>query len=257
MTNILVLIMTAATLAVAHPVRRMHYGIVVDGVVYPTGYPGPQPTDKPLKPVKYSPVTPFLQNVPHLDQRICGSMKFNTVYPNITMRANTNNHTFDTNLKYQLADIFSTYSPNPKIEILQGDTVLESYTLTDLTLLMNYNPWNTADDFVYFRFYDCMTNQQLIDSIFATSSTVHTTGMDPNQNNVFDYLEFRHVADNDESRSVVGCVGDIPCVVNWCNAGHTDAKTYIYYPTKQVCVYPKDTTMGTSGDLNLVVNSDT
>lgn len=154
------------------------------------------------------------------------------------MRANTDNHTFDTNLRYQLADIFSTYS------------------LTDLTLLMNYNPWNTADDFVYFRFYDCMTNQQLIDSIISTSDTTDTTGMDPNQNNVFDYLEFSRVVGSDESRSVVGCVGDIPCIVNWCNAGHTEIEKYIYYPTKQVCVYPKNTTMGISGNLNLVINSD-
>lgn len=255
-TTILTLVVTAT----ANPVRRMHYGIMVNGIVYPYGYSGTLAnTNEQLVPAKHEQIVHDIPTPTHENQQVCKTMSIHSTYSNIYMKSSVKSqHTFETDLHYQVSDVFSNYSTNPTITIHQGDTVLDTYTLDEILIMMNNNAWNNFDNFVYFTFDDCMTYTKLINS-FGKSTEQYPppphSGFYPEQNNAFQQVEFVHVTDIDKTRSVAGCVGNVECIINWCNVGHdSSSETYIYYSNTQTCVYPKDTITRPSKNNNLVFN---
>jgi hypothetical protein len=127
--------------------------------------------------------------------------------------------------------------------------------MADIFNMMTLEDYNNFDNFVYFIFGDCTTYSKLTKNILDNSEYVNTVSyLNPNQNNVFDNVEFVNVVDSDKKRSVIGCLDDVECIINWCNSGHDNNDKYIYYSSTQKCIYPKNTKTRPSKNTNLIFN---
>lgn len=241
-------ILTLATLVVANPiVRRMHYASI-NGIPCPSGYAYAVEKNPPiLVPVQHDPIEPYITSP--RNQTVCRTIKVHSIYPDIVIKSNTNNRTLETGLFYTMSDIFSTYSSTPQIYIVQQNTSLDIFTMSDVFNMMTLEDYNNFDNFVYFTFGDCTTYSKLMN----TEATNTVSYLNPNQINVFDNVEFVHF---DEARNVIGCLDDVECIINWCNAGHNNSESYIYYSSIYACIYSYNSTeTRSSKNTNLVFNA--
>jgi hypothetical protein len=255
MAKFITIMMMVATTVVAHPItRRMQYASI-NGIPRPSGYVyAVEKNPTPLVHVQHEPIEPYITSP--RNQTVCRTIKVHSIYPDIVVKSNTNNHTLETGLFYTMSDIFSTYSSTPQIEIVQRDTTLDTYSMMDVFNMMTLEDYNNFDNFVHFTFGDCTTRTELTRNILDNSKYTKTVSyLNPNQNNAFDNVEFTNVVETDEKRSVIGCLDDVECIINWCNSGHdNNNETYIYYPSTLSCIYPKNTTTRPSKNVNLVFN---
>ena len=249
----------------ARPVRRMHFG-TFNGVGYSSGYVytvSQTNITQPLQPKQHDPVQEFDPGqdptISH-ERQVCRFIKVQSAYPNITMKANTNTHTFDMDLNYFITDMFGTnYMANPELQIMQNDMVLETYTMNDIFKLMNYQAWDAFDDFVEFTFSGCMTISDLKNNITALNNNPYVSLISSKNNqqfNAFENITFAKTSSTDKMRNAIGCLDDIDCIINWCNSGHSNTQKYMYYLDQQTCVYPTNTRTKPSDELNFVFNVD-
>ena len=136
--------LTLFGLALANPVRRMHYH-VIDGVTDSSGY-GNHPLPQPLEPKQHEPIVTDEND----NNTICKNIMIRSIYPNIVMRVN--DELFQPDVYYSVNKMFKH---SDILEILQNETVLENYTRQDVFNMMNSPDYNNFDDFVEFYFDDC------------------------------------------------------------------------------------------------------
>lgn len=141
---ILILNLVVIGLAFANPVRRMHYH-VIDGVTYSSGY-GNNPLPQPLEPKQHDPI--FVDGLTH--NQVCKKIMIRSIYPDISMKVP--GHTVPVDEYYSIKKLFNKHS---SLQIVQNNTVLETYTRQDVFNMMTIEDFNNFDDFVQFYFDDC------------------------------------------------------------------------------------------------------
>lgn len=147
-TLILLILISMIEIVVANPIRRAHYH-TIDGIVYSSGY-GNHLLPQPLEPKQHEPIT--VDKELYNPTQICKKMMIQSIYPHIYLKANTDEF-YATGEYYSINKLFKKSS---ELQIVQIETVLDSYSKEDVFKMMNLDDFNNFDDFVQFYFKDCV-----------------------------------------------------------------------------------------------------